>query len=186
MTAQKDDRPFWQKLRDIKLGKITIDNEARQERKDDLAKWYEVQATAAPARCENCGDSLSSTIKFHPRAHICHIVKKAVDGSGCPSVATHPLNRWFGCKKCHDVYDGDDSEVISTMSVIPICRARLKVFYPLIAANEVRRVPEFLLLGPEVTSEELPVIQVHIKKQHATTNKRGKKPAVKRASKKNG
>lgn len=169
------------------MGKVTTDEAARKDRKDDLTKWFNMQAALAPAKCENCGGSLTSTIKFHPRAHICHIVPKTPEG-GCPSVATHPLNRWFGCKNCHDAYDSESPEVVATMAVIPVCKARLKVFYPLIAADEVRRVPAFLLQGPQ--SEELPEIQVehHVKQQKnaGNSNKGGKKQPVKRAGKKNG
>lgn len=177
-----DNRPYWQKLRDIKLGKVVSPEQERKDKKDALTVWFNVQASMAPANCENCKASLRSTINFHPRAHIAHIVPKTKEG-GCPSVATHPLNRWFACKQCHDAYDGESAEVVATMAVIPICRERLSKFYADIAPDEVRRVPAYLLPGKELEVDEdlLPVIHVKkIEKHEPVPVKKKLKPAKKK------
>lgn len=135
--------PYWQQRRESKLGKVLTPQQERQEKKDALSVWFEMQATMAPAKCENCDRNLSTTISFHPRAHICHILPKTKDG-GCPSVATHPLNRWFGCLDCHTAYDRESADVVETMRVVTVCRERVSKFYKDIAPDELRRVPEFL------------------------------------------
>jgi hypothetical protein len=120
----------------------------RKEHKLDLKAWYEVQASEAPKKCENCGKSLAATIAFHPRAHICHIIPKTKEG-GCPSVATHPLNRWFGCSRCHDEYDKsvaeNNEDKLQAMDVLPTLQHRAKQFIHLVIESERRRIPEFLL-----------------------------------------
>jgi len=123
----------------------------KQERtrtKKEAADWYGVQTLQAPACCENCGRSLESTINFHPRAHICHIVKKTKSG-GVPSVATHPRNRWFGCKSCHDGYDimMDEKEFtdVVQMKVWPKIVERFQEVLPHIKESEMKNVPQVLL-----------------------------------------
>lgn len=130
--------------RDAKLATSKKPAEVKRDIKKSLKAWYEMQDTQAPACCENCGASLISTINFMPRAHICHIVEKSPI-NGCPSVATHPLNRWFGCLDCHTIYDNQPAEVVAEMKIIPILRNRMRKVYPEIADNEKRRVPAFLI-----------------------------------------
>lgn len=139
-----EEKPFWQQLRDKKLGSTRSPEAVKRETKKDLAAWYEVQATQAPAACENCGRSLAPTIAFHLRAHIAHIVPKTEQG-GCPSVGTHPMNRWFACRDCHDIYDKQPAEIVATMAIIPIVKKRLRLFVKEIAPAEQRKVPKFLL-----------------------------------------
>ena len=134
--------PYWQQRQAMKLGTTKKPEAVNREKKESLAAWYETQDTQAPDRCENCGNNLTTTINFHPRAHICHIVPKGKDG--CPSVATHPLNRWFGCLTCHTFYDKEAAEIVATMKIIPVLRQRVKIFYREISENETRRVPPYL------------------------------------------
>lgn len=120
---------------------------ARTQDKQEKALWFGAQALQAPSKCENCGTSLQATINFHPRAHICHIVPKMKEG-GCPSVATHPLNRWFGCTTCHDGYDRmmaekDYHEVVQ-MRVWPVIVERFRQVFPFISEPEQRRIPTVL------------------------------------------
>lgn len=144
-------KPFWQQRRDAKLANTKKPEAVKRERKQNLAAWYEMQDTQAPAYCENCGDSLIPTINFMSRAHICHIVEKSPT-NGCPSVATHPLNRWFGCLGCHTFFDNtvkaEDKKTqdqVKQMPVFPILQGRMKIIYPSIEESERRRVPELLI-----------------------------------------
>lgn len=139
-----EEKPYWQQRRDMKNGKTLPPAEAKKEKKVSLAAWYEVQHTQSPANCENCGANLAATVLRHPHGHICHIVPKTAQG-GCPSVATHPLNRWFGCQDCHDLYDKGKQEDAAQMPIITMLRARMKQIYPKIKKSELRRVQPFLL-----------------------------------------
>ncbi len=150
MTEKKDTRPYWQQRRDMKNkaphGK-TEKEQAKKEEKKQVGKWFGAQSLIAPSTCENCGKSLQNTINFHPRGHICHIVQKTKVG-GVPSVATHPLNRWFGCLSCHNGYDkamneGDFYMVIQ-MKVWPVIMERFREVYPHIKTTELKSVPQVL------------------------------------------
>lgn len=149
-TEKKDTRPYWQQRRDLKNKAPHGKGEKEKEKKDDKkqkADWFGAQTVQAPSKCENCKNSLKSTISFHPRGHIAHIVKKTKQG-GCPSVATHPMNRWFGCISCHTGYDkamdeGDYYEVIQ-MAVWPLIVERFKQVFPHIVATEIKNVPKVL------------------------------------------
>lgn len=130
------------------LGNTKKPEAVKKEQKLTLSAWYDTQASQAPEKCENCKGSLTATITFHSRAHICHIVPKTKEG-GCPSVATHPLNRWFGCSVCHTNYDTwtakKEYDKIQEMKVLPVIQARAAQFFELIAESERRRVPAFLI-----------------------------------------
>lgn len=139
-----DEKPYWQQLRDKKLGSTRTPEAIKRETKKDLKAWYEIQITQSPENCENCGTNLASTVMKHPHGHICHIVPKTEHG-GCPSVSTHPMNRWFGCWDCHNIYDKEPAEIVATMVIIPIVKKRLRLFVKEIAPAEQRRVPSFLL-----------------------------------------
>ncbi len=132
-------------------------SQEKAKAKKETAKWFGAQTVQAPSTCENCGRSLQATIAFHPRAHICHIVKKSKQ-QGCPSVATHPLNRWFGCKRCHDGYDimMDEKEYdeVIQMPVWPKIVDRFRQVPPHIKESELRRVPQVLLDAVKKTSKK--------------------------------
>ncbi len=153
MAEKKDTRPYWQQRRDLKNKAPHGKGEKKEEeRKDKKAKaeWFGAQALAAPSTCENCGVGLQPTINFHPRGHICHILPKTKQG-GCPSVATHPQNRWFGCLTCHTGYDKamaeKDFNVIIQMKVWPKILERFRQVEPHIAPGERKNVPEVLKEG---------------------------------------
>lgn len=118
------------------------------EDKKNTAKWFGAQSIHAPSTCENCGRGLGPTIAFHPRAHVCHIVAKTKVG-GCPSVATHPQNRWFGCLNCHEGYDQMMGEKeyfnVKQMKVWPTIVARFADILPHITESELKNVPQVLL-----------------------------------------
>lgn len=144
--------PYWQQRRDLKLkaphGKQEVKAEEKKSKKE-LSIFFASQALAAPSKCENCQRSLQSTIKFHPRAHIAHIVPKTKKG-GCPSVATHPKNRAFLCLDCHTCYDKAvaerDNYIIDQMAVVEVLRERYKEFQAQIPAEERKNIPEYLLI----------------------------------------
>lgn len=136
------EKPYWQQLRDAKLGKTVSRGTQKKQDKQALTLWYADRAKESPHRCENCSLPLGPTINFHPRAHIAHLLAKGKHG--CPSVATHPMNRVFLCKDCHDVFDGPQDKA-ANMPIIPVLRKRLQLFYKLIAKDEIRRIPDFLI-----------------------------------------
>lgn len=177
---KKDTRPYWMQRRDSKLGAVIKPPEQAAKDKDALTVWYDLQATMAPAKCENCSCPLAATINFHPRAHICHIVPKSKI-NGCPSVATHPFNRWFGCVNCHKAYDEESAEIVETMPIIPVLRERLKNFFNEIKESEVRRVPFYLLPAETVIIEDPPEeIKTVAKRKKSTKSKVFKEHKVKK------
>lgn len=163
MIMGKDNErlPYWMERQQRKLGirhpdgKKTVKKPAsksasqkakqkeKQDRKRALTPWFETQLLQAPKKCENCGADLRQSMAINPRTIICHIVPKNND-YGCPSVATHLLNRWYGCQKCHGIYD-TGGEKAAEMPVIPICKSRLGKFIDQIPEKERRHIPNFLI-----------------------------------------
>lgn len=138
--------PYWKQRQALKLKAPHSDQEKKEEKskkKDDLKVYYAAQALAAPSKCENCGRNLQATINFHPRAHIAHIIPKTKQG-GCPSIATHPQNKWFGCLDCHTFYDKSyfqhDYDIIEQMPVWPKLIERFKLFKQEIKQAEMKNV----------------------------------------------
>ncbi len=126
------------------------DKKDKVEKKKEVKVFYANQALIAPANCENCGNPLQPTKDFHSRAHICHILFKDKI-SGCPSVSTHPQNRWFGCMDCHTIYDNallnGNFYTVEAMKIFPVLVERMKLVYPEIKQTELRRVP--IILQPK-------------------------------------
>lgn len=139
--------PYWKRRQAQKLGAPHSEQEKKEEKskkKGDLKVYYADQALAAPSKCENCGKNLQPTINFHPRAHIAHIIAKTREG-GCPSVSTHPQNKWFACLDCHTLYDKSIGEgdfyVVIQMPVFNICTQRFQLFKEEIKESEWKNVP---------------------------------------------
>lgn len=119
-------------------------NVAKQLQKKDNSVFFASQFMTAPSCCENCGQPLRHTIQMlGHRAVICHIVPKRPKG-GCPSVALHPMNRWFGCIDCHSDYDNKGSGHVLTMPILSIVRERFQQFKNDIAPAEQKNIPSFL------------------------------------------
>lgn len=142
---------YLEERRALKLKAPHGKEESKAQRIEDkkmTAKWFGAQSMHAPSTCENCGRSLQATINFHPRAHICHVVAKTKVG-GCPSVATHPQNRWFGCLDCHNGYDQMMAEAefhnVVQMKVWPEIVKRFLQVLPHIKESELKNVPQVLL-----------------------------------------
>lgn len=153
MAKQSPSVPYWKQRQALKLKaphSTTDKAAAKRSKKKDLGAFYAAQTLQAPSKCENCKADLAATIRFHPRAHICHIIPKSKDAGGCPSVATHPMNKWFGCKNCHDPYDKavmeGDVYILEQMPVYPLILERFQKFKDDIAPNERRRIPAFLFV----------------------------------------
>lgn len=132
------DNPFWQQLRDKKLQGKTSMEEIRAG-KAAKGTFFANQIANAPKCCENCGKPLTGTKSINAAAIVCHIIPKGK--AGCPSVATHPMNRWFGCGDCHTDYDNKGAKFVQNMPIFETLRERVKVFYKKIAPAERRRVP---------------------------------------------
>jgi len=140
-TGIASTKPYWQQHRDMKLtGKPAA--EKKVDQKKDLGEWFDRQIQQCPAKCENCGKLIHSTI-LHPRENVCHIVPKDPT-AGCPSVATAENNRWFGCLDCHTFYDKGSVLEVAKMTVITVCRQRFQTFKADIPQSEMRRVQPFL------------------------------------------
>lgn len=92
--------------------------------------------------CENCNRNLGATMAINPSAVICHILPKRKD-CGCPSVALHKNNKWFGCGDCHTDYDNKGAAYVQNMSIFEVLKARVATFYHLIPQNEIGNVPEY-------------------------------------------
>lgn len=149
---KEDNRPFWQQRRDQKLSGMKPDKKTKHQKekvkqkksaKSSLDKWFDLQLATAPKFCENCNEALSKSMHTNPRTIIAHIVPKRQE-YGCPSVATHPLNRWFACEDCHNRYDKGGQHA-ATMYIVDACKARLYHFIDLIPKEERRYIPKFLL-----------------------------------------
>jgi uncharacterized protein with PIN domain len=145
------DKPYWMQRRDMKLGgaspagKSAVKKQAEKATKvvkKDLSAWFEEQLSAAPERCEECGAKLAESMGINPRTIVCHIVPKNKN-FGVPEVATHEDNRFYGCYKCHQVYD-TGGEKAAAMKILPLLKSRLSNFIHLIPADKLRRVPKFL------------------------------------------
>lgn len=107
--------------------------------------FFASQLLIAPNHCENCGCSLSFSKSINPRSIIAHIVpKRDKDKGGIPSVALHPLNRWFGCIDCHTNYDSKGADFVKTMKVFPIVKERFAQFAHLIHESEIKNIPAYL------------------------------------------
>jgi len=139
--------PYWKQRYKIKLGAAHSEQEKKQEKskkKDELKVYYADQALTAPSKCENCRKGLQATINFHPRAHICHVIAKTKEG-GCPSVSTHPKNKWYGCLDCHTLYDDSimkgDFYIVIQMPVFPTLLERFNSFKDEIKISERKNIP---------------------------------------------
>ncbi len=116
---------------------------ADKARSVGLSVWFADQLLIAPQYCENCKKPINAAAYSNPRTIIAHIVPKS-EKSGFPSVATHPLNRWFGCGDCHTNYDKKGADYQETMRVAEICRDRFRSFMNEITNREAKRLPYWL------------------------------------------
>lgn len=133
--------PYWQQRRNMKLGSKPTARETR-EKKKAKGVYFANQIMQSPQFCENCGADLSGTKAINPAAIVAHIIEKN-ETSGCPSVALHPLNRWFACGDCHTHYDRKGADFVQKMPIFPELVERVKRFYFQIDPKERRRVPEY-------------------------------------------
>lgn len=134
-------KPYWQQRQELKLKGAKPPEVKRQEKKAK-GVFFASQLAKAPKNCENCGKSLAGTKAINPAAIICHIIPKN-ETSGCPSVATHPLNRWFGCGDCHTNYDNQGVTFVKSMPIFEELKKRVATFYEEIDPKERRRVPVY-------------------------------------------
>lgn len=108
----------------------------KREAKTAKGVFFASQIAAAPAKCENCRESLRETKAINPAAIVAHIVPK----SKFPSVATHPNNRMYLCDTCHGKYDNGSTKEIQAMNCFQVAVERLKTFVKLI--TEKRGLPK--------------------------------------------
>jgi hypothetical protein len=137
----KDTRPFWQQLRDHKL-KAPKPAAVKRQEKEAKGAFFADAVLKAPKCCENCGKSLAGTKAISPSAIVCHILPKS-EKTGFPSVALHPMNKWYGCGDCHTDYDNKGAEFVQSMPIFPALVERVAIFYNQIAPAEQRRVPAY-------------------------------------------
>lgn len=140
-------KSYLEQRREMKLkGKRSAAEQKQEDR--NRADFFKQQISQAPACCENCKKSLRASMAINPASIIAHIVPKRTN-YGCPSVETHPLNRWYGCIDCHTKYDTnfEDPKVICKMPVYKTVVQRLKQFIDQIAPAELKNVPEYLIIA---------------------------------------
>lgn len=105
----------------------------------ELVLWYSDKIHQRSGICMECLEVIPASYAQHS---IAHIVKK----SEIESVKTHE-NNWIelgaGCG-CHGRFD-HSAERASKMKVAKIAKERFKTFEHLIAPEERRRIPEWLL-----------------------------------------
>lgn len=124
-----------------RLPKVSLKRKEQNKQPDIekglLDKWFDERIAEAKKQpyCENCGASLlyqlnSSNVATR-RSVVAHILPKRKVG-GFPSVATHPLNRWFACgigslNLCHSTYDSSWEKAVK-MPVWDEVIARFELF----------------------------------------------------------
>jgi hypothetical protein len=138
-----DNRPYWQQRRDLKLGGKKPEPIKRQE-KAAKGVYFASKIKGAPTTCENCGADLGPTKAINAAAIVCHILPKS-EKNGCPSVALHPDNMWYGCIQCHTDYDNKGANHVIHMHIFNTLKERVAQFYNEIDPKERRRVPEYFL-----------------------------------------
>lgn len=134
--------PYWQQRQQLKLQGPKPKGVERKE-KAEKAQFFKDQLVNAPKYCENCKKPLAGTMAINPSAVVAHILPKNKT-SGCPSVATHPNNRWYACGDCHTDYDNKGADFVQTMPIFPELKVRVASFYHQIDPAERRRVPVYL------------------------------------------
>lgn len=139
-TATKNSPP---KKQEVKRKKKKGLSAAKRKAKKALGVFYASQLMTPPELCEECDAPLIDSVGINPRGIVCHIVPKSPT-QGCPSVGTHPQNRFFGCEKCHNKYDKASEAQIRGMRIFNILRERVAKFWDEIKPGERRRVPECL------------------------------------------
>lgn len=112
-------------------------------RTTDLVLWFMDKMANSEPVCENCGYPINKFNQQEWHGSMAHITQKA----HIKSVATHPNNHMVLCRYgnfCHAKFDSSH-EAASKMLVAKIAKERFKTFEHLIAPEERRRIPEWLL-----------------------------------------
>lgn len=105
----------------------------------DLVFWFADRIKERSGVCMECLEVIPAAYAFHSCAHL-------LPKSLFPSVATHPMNYLelgAGCGH-HNAWDVSWLSA-SKMKVAKIAKERFKTFEHLIAPEERRRIPEWLL-----------------------------------------
>jgi hypothetical protein len=136
-----NNKPYWQQRQEMKLKGPKPEAVKRKEQTAKVA-FFANGVLQAPKNCENCGNPLAGTKAINPAAIVAHILPKSKT-SGCPSVALHPLNKWFACGDCHTDYDNKGAAFVQSMPIFSILKERVAQFYDEIEPNEKRKVPEY-------------------------------------------
>lgn len=136
-----ENKPFWQQLRDKKLGGNLSPADEKKAKKSK-GEFFKDQIAHGPKCCENCGGSLAGTKAINPAAIVAHILPKNPK-TGFPSVAENFNNIWFACGECHTNYDNMGTAFVKKMKVFPLLVERVARFYDQIDPAERRRVPEY-------------------------------------------
>lgn len=103
-----------------------------------LKDWFTRMINKAPACCEECGQKLSSTVKFIPTAIVAHIWPKR-ETYGYPSVKTVDDNAMYYCIDCHTNFDNKGHEFVKIMRSFPEIQRRATIVYHLMTPDEQRR-----------------------------------------------
>ena len=124
--------------------KKKIANKLNKPSKEALDKFYDDALMNAPFHCENCGADLRESVLINPRVIVAHILPKKSSIGGFPSVATHPMNKFYAYSKCHNGYDEQGSDFILQMPLLQILKERVKLLIPYLTESEKNKIPEYL------------------------------------------
>lgn len=106
-----------------------------------LKSWFDEQIKQCPTHCENCKGKIIIPPDITKRAAIAHILQKKL----FKSVATNEQNRVFLCLQCHQNFDNKGNDYAASMPVSKIAKQRFSTFKDLIAEEEKKHIPKYLL-----------------------------------------
>jgi hypothetical protein len=106
-----------------------------------LKSWFDEQIKQCPDKCENCGQKIIIPPDITKRAAIAHVLPKKL----FKSVSTNELNRVFLCLICHSNFDSKGNDFAAKMPVAKIAKQRFENFKDLIAEEEKKHIPPYLL-----------------------------------------
>lgn len=131
-----------------KKAEVAAEKELRSGGETELQNWYATIMKKEEGKCWETEERIDKNDTFGWHGSIAHILPKG----DYPSVATHPLNymilkMWGGT---HGQYDSS-WENASKMKVWQHCCKVFNILYPLLTAEEKRKLPDVIIqeINPE-------------------------------------
>ena len=127
--VERNDAPQVEKLKALAAKNKTLD------------AWFKDKIAKRPSHCENCNKLIVIPPDVTPKAAIAHILSKKL----FKSVSKND-NNWLAlCLPCHQNLDFRGEEKASQMPVAKIAKQRFSTFKDLIAEEEKKHIPKYLL-----------------------------------------